>query len=58
MLGAARRITELDRRIRQEKEGLWGVMKNLGSGLEGKHLASSEWDASDKTLPAKPLHSA
>lgn len=38
MLGAARRITELDRRIRQEKEGLWGVMKNLGSGLEGKTL--------------------
>ncbi len=38
MLGAARRIAELDRRIRQEKESLWGVMKNLGTGLEGKTL--------------------
>lgn len=38
MLGAARRIAELDRRIRQEKENLWGVMKNLGTGLEGKTL--------------------
>ena len=38
MLGAARRITELDRRIRQEKERLWGVMKNLGTVLEGKTL--------------------
>lgn len=38
MLGAARRIAELDRRIRQEKEGLWGVMKNLGTGLQGKTL--------------------
>ncbi len=38
MLGTARRIAELDRRIRQEKESLWGVMKNLGTGLEGKTL--------------------
>ncbi len=38
ILGAARRIAELDRRIRQEKESLWGVMKNLGTGLEGKTL--------------------
>ena len=38
MLSAARRIAELDRRIRQEKENLWGVMKNLGTGLEGKTL--------------------
>lgn len=38
MLGAARKIAELDRRIRQEKETLWGVMKNLGTGLEGKTL--------------------
>lgn len=38
ILGAARKIAELDRRIRQEKEGLWGVMKNLGTGLEGKTL--------------------
>lgn len=38
MLGAARRIAELDRRIRREKEALWGVMKNLGTGLEGKTL--------------------
>lgn len=38
MLGAARRIPELDRRIRNERETLWGVMKNLGTGLEGKTL--------------------
>ncbi len=38
ILGAARRIAELDRRIRQEKESLWGVMKNLGTGIEGKTL--------------------
>lgn len=38
ILGAARRLAELDRRIRTEKEALWGVMKNLGTGLEGKTL--------------------
>lgn len=38
LLGIARRIGEMDRRIRTEKEGLWGVMKNLGYGLEGKTL--------------------
>lgn len=38
MLSAARRIPELDKRIRVEKESLWGVMKNLGTGLEGKTL--------------------
>lgn len=38
ILSAARRIPELDHRIRSEKEGLWGVMKNLGTGLEGKTL--------------------
>ncbi|MDE5638758.1 MAG: dihydrofolate reductase [Odoribacter sp.] len=38
MLGIARRLPELDHRIRQEKESLWGVMKNLGTGLEGKTL--------------------
>lgn len=38
MLSAARRIPELDRRIRNEREALWGVMKNLGTGLEGKTL--------------------
>ncbi len=38
LLGAARRIGELNRRIRTEKEGLWGVMKNLGFGLENKTL--------------------
>lgn len=38
MLSAARRIAEFDRRIRTEKESIWGVMKNLGVGLEGKTL--------------------
>lgn len=38
ILGVARRIAELDHRVRQEKEELWGVMKNLGTGLEGKIL--------------------
>lgn len=38
MLGAARRVTELDRRIRTEKEAMWGVMKNLGFDLAGKTL--------------------
>lgn len=38
MLAAARRIPECDRRIRTEKESMWGTMKNLGFGLEGKTL--------------------
>lgn len=38
LLGIARRIGEFDRRIRTEKEGMWGVMKNLGYGLKGKTL--------------------
>lgn len=38
MLSAARRIPEMDQRIRTEKESMWGVMKNLGVGLEGKTL--------------------
>ena len=38
MLSAARRITECDRRIRVEKESMWGVMKNLGFTLEGRRL--------------------
>ena len=38
MLSAARRITECDRRIRVEKESMWGVMKNLGFTLEGRTL--------------------
>ena len=36
--GSARRIGEFDRRIRTEREGMWGVMKNLGYGLKGKTL--------------------
>lgn len=38
MLGIARRIGEFDRRIRTEKEGMWGIMKNLGYGLKDKTL--------------------
>lgn len=38
LLGIARRIGEFDRRIRTEKEGMWGVMKNLGYSLKGKTL--------------------
>ena len=38
MLSAARRIAECDRRIRTEKESMWGTMCNLGFGLEGKTL--------------------
>ncbi len=38
LLGIARRIGEFDRRIRTEREGMWGVMKNLGYGLRGKTL--------------------
>jgi glyoxylate reductase len=38
LLGIARRIGEFDRKIRTEREGMWGVMKNLGYGLKGKTL--------------------
>lgn len=38
LLGIARRIGEFDRRIRTEKEGMWGVMKNLGYDLKDKTL--------------------
>lgn len=38
MLALARRVAECDRRIRTEKESLWGTMKNLGSSLENKTL--------------------
>lgn len=38
MLSAARRIAECDRRLRVEKESMWGTMKNLGYTLEGRTL--------------------
>ena len=38
LLGIARRIGEFARRIRTEREGMWGVMKNLGYGMRGKTL--------------------
>ena len=38
LLDTARRITECDRRLRVEKESMWGVMKNLGFTLEGRTL--------------------
>ncbi|MDR2130663.1 MAG: dihydrofolate reductase [Odoribacteraceae bacterium] len=38
MLSAARRIAECDRRVRVEKESMWGTMKNLGFTLEGRTL--------------------
>lgn len=38
MLALARRVAECDRRIRTEKESLWGTMKNLGVSLENKTL--------------------
>lgn len=38
MLSAARRIAECNLRIRSEKESMWGTMRNLGFGLEGKTL--------------------
>ena len=37
MLSVARRVSELDRKIRKN-EIEWGVMKNLGSGLQNKTL--------------------
>lgn len=38
MLSAARRVSECNLRIRTEKENMWGTMRNLGFGLEGKTL--------------------
>lgn len=38
MLSAARRIAECDRRVRTERESMWGTMKNLGYTLEGRTL--------------------
>lgn len=38
MLSAARRVSECNLRIRSEKETMWGTMRNLGFGLEGKTL--------------------
>lgn len=38
MLSAARRVAECNLRIRKEKENMWGTMRNLGFGLEGKTL--------------------
>ena len=38
MLALARRVAECDRRIRTEKESLWGTMKNLGASRENKTL--------------------
>lgn len=38
MLSAARRVAECNLRIRTEKETMWGTMRNLGFGLEGKTL--------------------
>lgn len=38
MLSAARRVAECNLRVRNEKESMWGTMRNLGVGLEGKTL--------------------
>lgn len=38
MLSATRRVAECNLRIRNEKESMWGTMRNLGFGLEGKTL--------------------
>jgi lactate dehydrogenase-like 2-hydroxyacid dehydrogenase len=38
MLSLMRRITETDRRLRSEPAFKWGMMENLGSGLNGKTL--------------------
>lgn len=38
LLSAARRVTECNLRIRTEQEKMWGTMRNLGFGLEGKTL--------------------
>ncbi len=38
LLSAARRVAECNLRIRTEQEKMWGTMRNLGFGLEGKTL--------------------
>ncbi|MDR0766027.1 MAG: dihydrofolate reductase [Odoribacteraceae bacterium] len=38
MLGIARRVAECDRRLRVERESMWGTMRNLGVTLEGRVL--------------------
>lgn len=38
MLSISRRVAECSQRIRTEKESMWGTMRNLGFGLEGKTL--------------------
>lgn len=38
MLSVARRVAECNLRVREEKESMWGTMRNLGFGLEGKTL--------------------
>ncbi len=38
MLAVTRRISELDRKLRQEKDFTWGTMFNLGHSIEGKTL--------------------
>lgn len=38
MLSVSRRVAECNRRIRTEKEKMWGTMRNLGFGLENKTL--------------------
>ena len=50
MLSAARRITECDKRIRVEKESMWGVMKNLGFTLEGRTLGIIGMGSIGKTV--------
>lgn len=38
LLSAARRVAECNLRLRTERENMWGTMRNLGFGLEGKTL--------------------
>ena len=38
LLSAARRVAECNLRVRTEQEKMWGTMRNLGFGLEGKTL--------------------
>ena len=38
MLSAARRVSECDRRLRVERESMWGTMRNLGVTLAGRTL--------------------
>ena len=53
MLSAARRIAECNQRIRIEKESMWGTMRNLGFGLEGKTLGIIGLGKSVKMSPVK-----